>query len=151
MEQKQSGRPSVYTEELALTIIERICSGMSLREICRADDMPARSTVLLWISHDKEGFSGRYAKACMARAYYWADEIVDIADDSTNDYMLRQSKDGEDYEQINPEAIGRSRLRVDARKWLVSKLIPAYSDKPEPTSSDDLVAALSRLADRLPS
>lgn len=143
-------RPSAYSKRTANKIIERICAGESLSSICRDERMPARSTVLLWVANNREGFSDRYAKACQARAYYWADELIDIADDSTNDYMVRQSKSGEEQETVNPEAIGRSRLRVDTRKWLLSKLIPMFADKPENPVGDDMAAALKALAERLP-
>jgi len=144
-----AGRPTAYSDELAESIIERICSGQSLSSICRDEQFPARSTVLLWVAHDREGFSDRYAKACHARAHYWADEIVDIADDGTNDYMLRLVA-GEEREVVNPEAVSRSRLRVDTRKWLMSKLIPMFADKQEKPVGDDLVAALAKLAESLP-
>tara|TARA_R110000822_G_scaffold259919_2_gene384996 strand:+ start:4780 stop:5223 length:444 start_codon:yes stop_codon:yes gene_type:complete len=128
-----AGRPTVYSDEIAQSILDKMCAGLSMREICKTDNMPARSTVMLWISTNRESFSDRYAKAYQARAYYWADEILDIADDSINDYMLRQSNGGEEHETTNPEAIARSRLRVDTRKWLMSKLIPTFADKADPT------------------
>jgi hypothetical protein len=60
---------------------------------------------------------GRYLKL--------ADELLEIADDGTNDWMRRTGKDGEDLGwAINGEHIARSRLRVDTRKWLLSKCLP---------------------------
>ncbi len=54
-----------------------------------------------------------------------AEEIVEIADDGRNDWMEVMSKDGESIGwRLNGEAVQRSRLRVDARKWLMSKLLP---------------------------
>ena len=65
-----------------------------------------------------------------ARAHHWADEILDICDDGSNDWIERQNKDGSTYETVNSEVINRSRLRVDTRKWLLSKLMPKkYGDK----------------------
>lgn len=145
-----AGRPSAYKEELAAEICERMASGESLREICRDDHMPARSTVFLWIAHNKEGFSDRYAKAFEARMYFHADELLDIADDGKNDWMERQNEGKEAY-AVNGEAIARSRLRVDTRKWLMSKLIPQYSDKPEQSNNSDLSEVVSKLIDKLPS
>jgi len=149
LEQKQTGRPTVYSEALAVEILSKIASGMSLREISRDSAMPAKSTLSLWIAKDRENFSARYEQACKARAWVWADELVDIADDSVNDYMLRQSKSGEEYEATNPEAIARSRLRVDTRKWILSKLLTVYADKPEP-AVDDLAASVNKLIQSLP-
>ena len=53
-------------------------------------------------------------------------EIFDISDDGTNE---RNGKDSEGF-QLNGEAIQRSKLRVDTRKWALSKLVPKkYGDR----------------------
>jgi hypothetical protein len=56
-----------------------------------------------------------------------ADEVVDISDDARNDFVER-----EDASRVaNQEHIQRSRLRVDTRKWLLSKCLPKiYGDRP---------------------
>lgn len=105
--------------------------GESVKAICEDPRMPARSTVMLWAATDREGFSDRYAKACEARAHFWADELLDITDDARNDWMARQDDEGGTAYQINGEAIQRARLRVDTRKWLLSKMLPRYADKAE--------------------
>lgn len=126
------GRPSIFTEELASDILSKMADGLSVSEICRMEGMPARSTVMLWVAQDKNGFLDRYAKACQARAYYWADEILDIADDGNNDWMERTDSEGGSLGwAVNGEALGRSKLRVDSRKWLLSKLLTQYSEKQE--------------------
>ena len=53
----------------------------------------------------------------------WADEITEISDDGTNDWMTIQ-RGGEAVEVENKEVLNRSRLRVDTRKWLMSKIAP---------------------------
>jgi hypothetical protein len=60
-----------------------------------------------------------------------ADEMLEVADDGTNDWMLRRGSDEEDdLYQLNGEHLQRSRLRVDTRKWLLSKALPkVYGDK----------------------
>lgn len=134
-----SGRPTSYTKELSDKILALIADGQSVSEICRMEGMPARSTVMLWVAQDREGFSDRYAKACEARAYYWADEILDIADDAKNDWMERTDPDGNIIGfAVNGEALGRSKLRVDSRKWLLSKLLTQYSDRQEIKHSGNL-------------
>lgn len=122
-------RPSDYTQELADEICSQLSDGISLRTVCLADDMPNKSTVFRWLRTNEE-FRDQYeiAKAECADAY--ADEIIDIADDGSNDYMTRKNSDGSEYEVVNSEHIQRSRLRVDARKWVASKLKPKkYGDK----------------------
>ena len=59
----------------------------------------------------------------------WAEEINEIADDGRNDWMTIQ-RGGEEVEVPNPEVLQRSRLRVDTRKWLMSKIAPKrYGEK----------------------
>ena len=59
------------------------------------------------------------------------DEILDIADDGDNDWMERKGEDGQSLGwRENGEALRRSALRVDARKWMAGKLQPKkYSEK----------------------
>jgi hypothetical protein len=57
--------------------------------------------------------------------------MLDIADDGTNDWAKQQlGEDGPEVEVLNKEHIQRSRLRIETRKWLASKLKPKkYGDK----------------------
>jgi hypothetical protein len=52
------------------------------------------------------------------------DELLEIADDASNDWLERQNKDGATFKVVDQENISRSRLRVDTRKWLLSKMLP---------------------------
>ena len=125
----RSGRPSVYSEETALEICSLIAEGLTLSEICRRDGMPCRATVNLWVVDNLHGFSDRYARARQVQWDVWADEINEIADDATNDYMDRQSQSGI-TKVVDAEHVNRSRLRIDSRKWLLSKLKPkVYGDQ----------------------
>lgn len=146
-------RPTIYSDELATTICARIASGESVRSICLDDDMPVKSTVMLWlIDGEHQFFSDQYAKARQIQAETLADELFDIADDGTNDWMKRAGKDGEEAYILNGEAVARSRLRVDTRKWFLSKVLPRFSEKQEgPSTSDKLAEALSNLIEKLPS
>ncbi len=74
---------------------------------------------------EHEEFSQQYASAREVQAEVWADEIVGIADEATGD--LTTDKDGKAV--VDHEHIQRSRLRVDTRKWIASKLLPKrYGD-----------------------
>ena len=123
------GRPTDYSPEIAAKICERLADGWSLRQICGEDDMPDKATVLRWIPKHPE-FRDQYARAREAQAEFWLDEILEIADDGTNDWVERENKDGSKTEVVDQEHINRSRLRVDSRKWIMSKLMPKkYGDK----------------------
>lgn len=123
------GRPTIYSEELALSICERLANGESLLKICREDAMPARGTVFRWLMQ-YDDFKNKYEAAREMQAELFADELNEIADDGTNDWMESADKDGGVGYKLNGEHIQRSRLRIDTRKWIASKLKPKkYGDK----------------------
>ena len=125
-----TGRPTIFSEELADRILERIADGDGLRRICAADDMPARSTVFKWLAERPE-FSDRYAHARDAQADALFEDMLDIADDSSHDVKLVGSE-GEEREVCDTEFVQRARLRVETRKWMASKLAPKrYGEKLE--------------------
>lgn len=78
--------------------------------------MPAMSSVFLWIAKHPT-FSEQYAQAQADRTVAWSEDLVEIADDSSGDTQ-------------------RDKLRVDTRKWLMSKMAPKrYGDKIETVHS----------------
>lgn len=119
------GRPTIYSDELAQTICECLMVGMSLRKICELDGMPAISTVMQWLASNKSDFMEQYAHARQVQAEYLLDELIDIADDSSKDYVI---VDGQ--ERLDQEHIQRAKLRIDTRKWNIEKLAPKrYGNK----------------------
>lgn len=132
-----AGRPTDYNQDLSDKICERIADGESLRTICSDDDMPNKATVFRWLAKFP-AFSDQYARARDTQAETIVDEILNIADDGTNDWMERRNGDGENIGwQENGEALRRSVLRIDARKWMAGKLKPKkYGDKVQHTGAD---------------
>lgn len=123
------GRPEIYTEELALRVCEEIAStSKSLKTICDQEGMPSVRTVLHWL-RDKEDFLRQYTRAKEEQADLLVEEMIDISDDGSNDLMTI-TKGNETYEAENKEVVNRSKLRVETRKWIASKLKPKkYGDK----------------------
>lgn len=118
-------RPSTYTPRVAEEICARLISGRSLRSIGRDADMPSASTVFTWLSKCPE-FSEQYARAKqeMAEAIFW--DLFDIADDVRHDVYI----DKQGNRQVNHEAIARSKLRIDTRKWALARMAPKkYSER----------------------
>jgi hypothetical protein len=136
-ETRPVGRPSSYTQEIADRICSELAEGRSLRTICKADDMPSCVTVYAWLRiHDE--FLKQYTRAKEDAADAFAEEMLDIADEASNDWMEVHDKDNPGY-RLNGEHINRSRLRVDTRKWIASKLKPKkYGDKVAVGGADDL-------------
>lgn len=124
---KKIGRPTIYTEKLADDICEQIAnSSCGLKTICEKNPhFPTRATIYEWISNNKV-FSDKYAKAKETQAHFLIEEIIEIADDTVNDWQT--SKNGDEIP--NNEVIARSRLKVDTRKWIACKVLPkVYGDK----------------------
>jgi hypothetical protein len=94
-------------------------------------------------------FSAQYAHVKDVQADHIFDEIIEIADDDSQDIIFVEADDasGKSAKAVkNREFIERSRLRVDARKWIVSKLLPRkYGDRliNEHTGADGGVIAIS--------
>jgi hypothetical protein len=117
-------RVSTFTQEAADRICDLIAEGASLRAVCRMPDQPAASTVFKWLS-EQPAFSEQYARACETRAESMFEDMLDIADESAFDTIQ-----GENGDRANSEWISRSKLRVDTRKWMLSKMQPKkYGDK----------------------
>lgn len=134
---KPTGRPEIYTPDIADKLCEEIStSSKSLKTICAMDGMPSVRTVLRWLREDKggeedksKGFCVQYARAKEEQADFLTEEMIDIADDGSNDFMTI-TKGDISYEVENKEWTSRSKLRVETRKWAASKLKPKkYGDK----------------------
>ena len=98
-----------------------------MRTVCANKAMPDRSTVFRWLAKYPE-FRDQYARAKEESADALSEDILDIADDATED-------------------VQRSRLRVDARKWLAAKMKPKkYGDRQTiDHGGSDLVEAIKEL------
>ena len=139
------GRPTDYTEELAAEICRRLSEGATLRAVCKADDMPSESVVRKWAVEDRGGFRAHYTGAREIGYLSMADELVEIADDSSGD-TITDKETGAD--RLDGEWVARSRIKIDTRKWLLSKALPKiYGDKLAIGGADDLpaVKVLSRI------
>lgn len=130
-------RPTKYSPKVADMICDRIAEGRSLRSICRDKDMPAKTNVFRWLAADAE-FAARYAHARDAQADALVDEMLDIADDGSNDWMEQRDRDGEVTGwKENGEALKRSAFRVSTRQWIAERLKPKkYGSKVALTDAD---------------
>lgn len=104
--------------DLRETVLEGLADGKSLREICRADDMPSVTSILRMVSTDTQ-FAEQYARARAAGDDAMAEDIQAIAD--------------------GPGDPQDKRVKIDARKWLLAKRQPKkYGDKLAVGGADDL-------------
>jgi hypothetical protein len=138
----------MYAAETATRICIEISAGRSLRSICADEGMPDKATVFRWLAEHGD-FRDQYARAREAQADAMLEEIIEISDDGSNDTYT----DENGATRTEQDVIARSRLRVDARKWAMSKMAPKkYGDKLDIDqkttigATDPLLALMERIA-----
>lgn len=118
-------RPCEYDPAIFGELMERLAAGETLKAICESEDkFPSRATVLRWVVGNVGNCSEAYTRAREEGIHAMIDETIEISDDTSRDTVTKTGRDGEEYEEANTEWIQRSRLRVDTRKWLASKIVP---------------------------
>lgn len=122
-DQPKRGRPSDYSAEIADTICDRLAGGESLRAICADAEMPDRATVSRWLARYEE-FRDLYGFARECQADRLVDEILEIARDSSGDWIEKVQPDGKVVLVVNHKNIARSRLRINILKWIVDRMAP---------------------------
>jgi len=134
MAENKGGRPTIYNEQLTSDIISRMMAGESVRSIARDPDMPHASTIFKWvIDGEHKEFTEQYDHARSIQAEFLAEEIFSIADNLANPEL---DEDGNPTNQIghrgfDKDDINLARLRIDSRKWYLSKIVPRFKDKSE--------------------
>lgn len=153
---KVGGPKSAYSELLADTICSRIANGESLHKICSDDGYPTAGTVMNWVSNPdptaRFGFVEKFLMAKEIGYHLMADQIIAISDDSAGDKYIKTLPNGEEVEVINHETVQRDRLRVDSRKFILSKALPKiYGDRiqVETTINVNLQDRIGRARERI--
>jgi hypothetical protein len=122
---------SDYTKQLGEEICLKVATTpMGLEHLCKKNKhWPCFQTIYEWRLKNRE-FGEMYAKAKIAQVEVLVDQTLSIADDTTNDSLLRTDKEGNAVEVCNSEWVNRSRLRVQTRQWHATKLAPMiYGDR----------------------
>ncbi len=125
----------MYSEEQKETmfndVIKSIESGLSLRAALIQTNVSR--TIFENILNGSEEKKAQYARARDERADRIFEEILEIADESNKDTLITDNGIS-----INSEFVQRSKLRIDARKWYLSKMLPKkFGDKVENTIVGD--------------
>ena len=112
---------STYSDDKFNGIINRIAEGESVKSACDNEGV-AKSVLFLWMTdeglNEHRDLWGAYKKALIFRTLMQVDEIVAIADDDAEDFEMIDGR-----LRFNGKAIGRSKLRIDARMWLAERLM----------------------------
>lgn len=99
------GRPTLYSDELADDICDRLASGESLREMCASAAMPDESTIYRWLrSHDD--FCEKYTRAREFQAEPFLEDCLAIADEPATTAVEVSDKN----------------VRIQTRQWAMGRL-----------------------------
>jgi len=158
------GAPALYSPERA----KRLCTIIAttprtLKQACEETGL-AVMTVMSWLTRYPD-FAEAYARAREYQCEIRADECLDIADNSTNDWVDYETKAGRVIRQFDYEHSRRSELRIKTRQWLMEKygrrrfgdrlevqsvqLIQNVSGLSEPARIDDANTLIARVRSRL--
>lgn len=128
---------TIYTEEIAQTICERIANGEFLRVICREEGMPNWRTVYLWIETKPE-FAERMERARAIGSDAIASDCLEIADTPLLGEEVTIKGDGTE-EVKRSDMLGHRKLQIDTRLKMLAKWHPKkYGDKLAIGGADDL-------------
>ena len=140
----KTGRPSKYTEAIAISICEQLSEGIPLREICRQEGMPAWRTVYDWMWRNEQ-LSTAIARARDIGYDKMAEECLYIADNlhmGKKKVFTSGADDDEDSVTVTEEdMLGHRKLQIETRLKLLAKFNPKrYGDfKPEEEKIDHLI------------
>jgi hypothetical protein len=132
---KKPGRPNIITPALADEICFLIASGETLRGVAAREHMPDITTILRTATSSNtmfEWFRHQYARALEIRLHLWAEETIEIADDIKGDYYPVTNKYGLKELVFCNEHFRRAQLKIDTRKWHLTKLMPKFKEVKEP-------------------
>ena len=111
-------RPKLRTPENADRICELLAEGHTLRQIARELRIESASSITDWV-RDDSAFAAQDARARDAGYERMADDLIEISDADC-------TVDGKPDNAL----VQQARLRVDTRKWLLSKMLPKrYGDR----------------------
>lgn len=116
-----SNSPSnALDRSVAAEILDRVSEGEPLRAVLRSapERFPGKTQWYAWLAED-EALAARFRQAREEGADAIAEECLEIADDSSEDY--RPGKDGPVFDS---EHVQRSKLRIDTRLKLLAKWFP---------------------------
>lgn len=135
-------RKTKYTEDekaiLSEKALELIRHGPaeSLTQACKACGLSA-GQFLTWVEKDNGDLKERYARARVALLDRMAEGLIDISD--ANPAILPTGAVDSGY-------IAHQKLKIDTRKWLLSKLAPKkYGDKIEVSGDAENPIAIQKI------
>ncbi len=113
-----------FSQRKADKIVAAVLGGATVKQLGETKGFPKATVLFAWLAQNPE-FAEDYSRAKLLQLANRLDEVIDIADDA----------------DLDPEV---ARRMIDARKWLVGRLLPPTFRHPymlesvPRTSSEDL-------------
>tara|TARA_R110000744_G_scaffold130273_1_gene237920 strand:- start:117 stop:533 length:417 start_codon:yes stop_codon:yes gene_type:complete len=127
--------PKAEKQQKITKVLSEMRNGLSLRQSTMKAKI-AKQTFLDWVDKDPE-LSGQYAQARADMIDCLADEIMEIADEK-----LTPTGDG----KVDSAMVQWQKLRMEARKWALSKMAPKkYGDKLELSGDEHAPIPIQRI------
>lgn len=127
--------PKLEKQKKITEVLKHMREGQSLRQSSIKAGV-AKQTFLDWVDKDPE-LSGQYAQARADMIDCLADEIIEIADEK-----LTPTGDG----KVDSAMVQKQKLRIEARKWSLSKQAPKkYGDKLELSGDEQAPIPIQRI------
>jgi hypothetical protein len=139
----ETNRPTTYTEALGTRISDLLVAGLSVMKIAKMPGMPSEVRMFRWIGTLDHPFSAIYKEAKALMVSRFEEEIQAIADEQTTS-VLRIER-----EVFNPagvketvvetrhvDAVEHRKLRIAARQWSLSHLMPKKHGKQAQVTDD---------------
>jgi hypothetical protein len=123
--------PLKFNETVAREICNRMAEGETLTAICKTTGMPDYRVVRRWREETgnklgDQSFEAAFRQSREDQCHRWADEIVDES---------QVEVEGGKFDSSRVQA---ARLRTDAKKWVVSKVLHRiYGDKLQHSGSSE--------------
>lgn len=130
-------KSSLYSPELAETILRRLAGGESLLAISKDPTMPSRTTMGLWVTNDIDGWASKYKRARRLLADVYVERTIENAEEG-----LEEIQDLPDPRVASGFGGLKKELNASLR-WAASRMHPnAWGDR----SQVDVSALVSVLA-----
>jgi len=135
-------KPNTCTEEQKQKIFDNICINVIEKRISFNQAVKDSNIslvtfykTLLLSDANKELYN--YAREIRADVLF--EEIIEISDQTENGETIEESDRG--IKRMTGDMIRHRQLKVDARKWVVSKMLPKkYGDKIDITSGNEKIS-----------
>lgn len=132
---RRSGRPTIYTDELADELCVLIATtSKSIKTICAENKhLPQKTIVFHWLYDDKHEFSGRYARAKAIQAELGAEECDDVLTECEEKYAYIDERGAK---RIDNGHVQLAKLKVENKRFMARQRLPkVYGDAKEETAS----------------